>query len=68
MANLTRRGAMLLAVSAVAMAAKHDDADWSRNFRTFIKQLNRYLESMNDGINGVKQWARVRQAWKELDT
>lgn len=64
--KLSRRGALALLGTSSLHAGK-GNPDWDRHFRAFIKQLNRFLESLNDGINDRKQWKRVEEAWKELE-
>ncbi len=72
MPGLGRRAFMLSAPVVVATAtakaaSKLDGLEWNANFRQFIKQFNRFLEALNDGVFDAKGWKRVQQAWKDLD-
>lgn len=63
-----RRGFFLAAAAfagAVARAGAADD--WTPRFREFVKQLNRFIETSNDGILDAKQWKRVEAAWEKLE-
>jgi hypothetical protein len=53
--------------SALASGGGHDDQEWDRKFRAFVKEINRFLEPWNEGIFDEKQWKRVRAAWLTLD-
>ncbi len=66
-----KRRALLFAAfagaTARAQSIEERDLTWQQNFRAFIKQLNRFIETSNDGIFDAKQWKRVRAAWHDLD-
>lgn len=68
---MNRRTLLLAALATAAAAEAQNSADtdpaWNQNFRAFIKALNRFIESSNDGFFDSKQWKRVRAAWKDLD-
>jgi len=67
---MKRRALLVAAIAgAAAQAQSGDERDltWQQNFRSFVKQLNRFIEQSNDGIFDAKQWKRVRSAWHDLD-
>jgi hypothetical protein len=63
------RRVFLLAAAAqiAAVAAPREDPQWDAHFRAYIKQLNRFIESLDDGVFDAKQWKRVQDAWRDLD-
>jgi hypothetical protein len=68
---MMRRALLLAAITTAASAEAQNSADadlaWNQNFRAFIKALNHFIESSNDGFFDAKQWKRVRAAWHDLD-
>ena len=66
-----KRRALLFAALAAAAADAQNSADpdpaWNQNFRAFIKALNHFIESSNEGFFDAKQWKRVRATWHDLD-
>ena len=63
-----RRALLVLAAAALARAAgPKGDPDWEPKFHRFVKQLNLFIISLNDGVFDSKQWKHVEQAWAEME-
>jgi hypothetical protein len=59
--------AAMLAAAIAPAAAAQSGSNWDDNFRAFIKQLNRFIDSMEDGLFDAKQWKKCQDAWRKLD-
>lgn len=63
-----RRAFLGTAFAAMALAqSASQSSQWTSKFRAFVKQLNRFIESLNDDMFDAKQWKRVGQAWRDLE-
>ena len=65
-----RRRDLFLGMMLTAPAADSQDiraSEWDASFREFLKQMNRFIETLNDGMFDRKQWLRCKAAWKRLE-
>jgi hypothetical protein len=60
------RGRILLLIALSASGSSRAPNDVDRMNR-FVQEYNRYVTTMQGGVIDVKQWARVRKAWRAVN-
>jgi hypothetical protein len=70
--RFTRRSCVyffpIVAVLGASEAPKLGDAEWTRRFTKFMKELNEFIILLNDNKVDRKKWEQVKASWDAIES